>query len=160
MSISPTVSDGTAVEMRAPCAFALASTAECQQDRVKPVGQRSGSLLQDQRRLDLDDTVGPHRRDFAPNSSLPDFFRHNLLAAPRGQDGIRCGRDNRFRRDYTVLRCFLDRQAGKHVLSACDLDQLGYPADAADQRIVPFLEIDPWSWMVRHPAATSVRRRS
>jgi hypothetical protein len=40
MSISPTVSDGTAVEMRAPCAFALASTAECQQDRVKPVGQR------------------------------------------------------------------------------------------------------------------------
>ena len=35
-------------------------------------------------------------------------------------------------------------QLRKHVLAAGDLDQLGHPADAADQRIVPFLEIDPW----------------
>jgi len=41
------------------------------------------------------------------------------------------------RRDDTILCCFLDRQIWKHILAARDLDQLGHPADAADQRIVP-----------------------
>ena len=43
-------------------------------------------------------------------------------------------------------------QLGEHVAAARDLDQLGNPADAGDQRRVPLLEIDA------RPAAT--RRRS
>ena len=46
-----------------------------------------------------------------------------------------------------MIRSFaalLRAQVGQHVLAAGDLDQLGDPADAADQGIVPFLEIDFW----------------
>jgi len=39
-------------------------------------------------------------------------------------------------------RAALCAQMRQHVRAAGNLDQLGYPADAADQRIVPFLEID------------------
>ncbi len=35
-------------------------------------------------------------------------------------------------------------QARQNVLAAGDLDQFGDPADAADQRVIPFLEIDFW----------------
>jgi hypothetical protein len=82
---------------------------------------------------------------------LPDFFRHNLLAAPRGQDGIGCGCDDSFRRDDTILGCFLPRQISKYVLAARDLNQLGHPADTTDRWLVPFLELDPWPQMVRRP---------
>src|SRR5208337_4521186 len=94
--------------------------------------------------------VGAYRRDVTPARSLPDFFRHNLLAAPRGQDGIGCGCDDSFRRDDTILGCGLPRQSSKYVLAARDLNQLRHPADTTDQRLVPFLEIDPWPRMIRH----------
>src|SRR5438046_2551818 len=51
-------------------------------DRIKPIGQRRRSRLQDQRRFDLDDAVVAHRRDFIPAGPLPDTLRHDLLAAP------------------------------------------------------------------------------
>ena len=40
----------------------------------------------------------------------------------------------------------LQAQLRKDVVAAGDLDQFGHPADAADQGIVPFLEIDFWLW--------------
>src|SRR6202022_243669 len=42
------------------------------------------------------------------------------------------------------------RQLFEYVVTACDLNQLGYPTDAADQWIVPFLEVDPRSQRARH----------
>jgi hypothetical protein len=36
----------------------------------------------------------------------------------------------------------------QNVFAAGDLDQFGDPADAADQWIVPFLEIDFWRWQM------------
>ena len=88
-------------------------------------GQAGRSWLQDVGRFHFVNVLVANRGNPRPAGPQTDEILIDLAAAPRGQDGIRCSRDNRFRRDYTVLRCFLDRQVGKHVLSACDLDQLG-----------------------------------
>jgi hypothetical protein len=46
-------------------------------------------------------------------------------------------------REDALLRQRLARQLGETILAAGDLHQLGHPADAGDDRLVPFLEIHP-----------------
>ncbi len=59
---------------------------------------------------------------------------------------------NRRRIDDALLRTLLAAKLGKGIDAAGDLDQLRDPADAADQRIVPFLEIDFWPrWRCERP---------
>ena len=115
-------------------------------DRIQPVGQRRRARLQDQRRLDLDDAVVAHRRDVAPARPLPDPVGHDLLAAPGGEDHVGRGVAHDIGRNDPVLGRLLKPQFWQHVLAAGDLDQFGHPADAGDQGIVPFLEIDFWLW--------------
>src|ERR1700722_16719096 len=62
------------------------------------------------------------------------------------QDHVRCGVAPQIRGDDPVFRGLLKSQVRQDVLAAGDLDQFGNPADAADQGIVPFLEIDFWFW--------------
>ena len=47
------------------------------------------------------------------------------------------------------------RQFGEHVVAAGDADQLGDPADAADRRLVPFLEVDARAATAMRAAAAS-----
>src|SRR5437588_7005406 len=46
-------------------------------------------------------------------------------------------------RNDTVFGSPLFSQFGKHLLATSDLDEFRDPPDAADERIVPFLEINP-----------------
>lgn len=114
-------------------------------DRVQTVGQRRRAGLKDQRRLDLDDAAVAHGRDHAPSGPLRDPFRPHLLAAPRGEDGVGRGGDDGFGRDDAILCFLLAREMRKDILAAGNADQFRHPADATDQRIVPFLEIDFWT---------------
>src|SRR6202022_3508716 len=115
-------------------------------DAIYPVGQRGGTGLQDQRRFDLDDAVVTDSWNLVPARPLSDLVRNDFLAAPRRQNHIRLSSAHEVRRDDPVLRGLLKPQARQDVLAAGYLDQFGAPADAADQGIVPFLEIDFWFW--------------
>src|SRR6202040_4323804 len=46
-------------------------------------------------------------------------------------------------RDNSVFGGLLFSQVGKHILATGDLDEFRDPANAADERIVPLLEINP-----------------
>src|SRR6266581_1096679 len=72
-------------------------------ERVEPVGQRRRSRLQDQRRLDLAQEAGPHRRDRAKTRAASDFGRNEFLAAPRPDDDVGRRRNDFFGRGDTVL---------------------------------------------------------
>src|SRR6202022_2285458 len=115
-------------------------------DAILSAGQRGGPGLQDQRRFDLDDAVVTDSWNLVPARPLSDLVRNDFLAAPRRQDHIRLSGAHEIRRNDPVLRGLLKPHARQDVLAAGDLDQLGDPADAADQGIVPFLEIDFWFW--------------
>ncbi len=79
-----------------------------------------------------------------PAVTLADAGGDNLLAAPGGEDNVGCGLAHRLRYDDAILCGLPVSQLRKNIRAAGDLDQLGDPADAGDQRIVPFLEIDLW----------------
>src|SRR3954452_2345272 len=113
-------------------------------DRVQPVRKRGGTGLQDQRRFDFDDPAVTDSRNFAPTGPISDLVGHDFLAAPRCQDHVRRRIAHQIGRNDPILCSLLKSQVWQHVLSAGDFDQFGNPADAADQRIVPFLEIDLW----------------
>src|ERR1700676_2837443 len=115
-------------------------------DRIQPVGQRGGARLQDQRRFYLNDAVVADRGNLAPSGAASNAVRNDLLAAPRREDHVRCGGADDIGQDDPVLGGLLKPQVRQDVFAAGDLDQFGNPADAADQRFVPFLEIDFWFW--------------
>ncbi len=71
---------------------------------------------------------------------------YDFLAAPGRQDHIGCSVAHGVRGNDPVLGGLLKPQFWQHVFAAGDLDQFGHPADAADERIVPFLEIHFWPW--------------
>ena len=85
-------------------------------NRIQPIGQRRRSGLQDQRRLDLDNAVVAHRRNFVPARPPPDPVRHHLLAAPRRQDHIGRCVAHHVRRDDAVLGGLLKSQASAGCL--------------------------------------------
>src|SRR3984893_11209663 len=123
------------------------------EDCVEAVGQGRRSWLQDERRLDLDDAAIPYCRDRIPAGSLPDLARNDLLAAPRRDNDVGRRSNHVMWRDDTVFSGLLFSQFGKHILATGDLDEFRDPADAADERIVPLLEIN-----LRLPSPANRRR--
>src|ERR1700733_7029013 len=113
-------------------------------DRIEPICQRRRAGLQDQRRFYLDNASVADSRNLAPARPLSDFVGDYFLAAPRRQDHVGCCRAHHIGQDDAVLGGLLRSQLWQDVLAARDLDQFRNPADAADQRIVPFLEIHYW----------------
>jgi hypothetical protein len=115
---------------------------QCSEDCIEAVRQCRGSRLQDQRRFDLDDAVVSNRRDRIPAGSLPNLVGNNLFAAPRGENDVGRSSDHILWQNNTVFGGLLLSQIGKHLLATGDLDELRDPANAADERIVPLLEIN------------------
>ena len=85
----------------------------------------------------------PNGRDCVPAGSLADPVRHDPLAAPGCEDDIRGRSDHGLRGDEAVPGRRSVTKLRKDVLAPGDLDELRDPANPADQRIVPLLEIDP-----------------
>ena len=130
------------------------------EDCVEAVGQGRRSWLQNQRRFDLDDAAIPYCRDRIPAGSLSDLVQNDLLAAPRGDNDVGRRSYHVMWRDDSIFGGLLYSQFGKLILATGDLDEFRDPPDAADERIVPFLEIN---LRLRPPttnAATSPRRAS
>ena len=69
-----------------------------------------------------------------------DFLRPELLAAPRADDDVGRAPHDLVGVDEALPRAAAARQLGKDVDPAGGLDQLRDPADAGDQRLIPFLE--------------------
>ena len=84
-----------------------------------------------------------HRGDLLPSRPRRDALGPELLAAPGCEHHVRFA-------PHDLVGIAMMRSAGrvrsgplgKNVFAAGDLDQLAHPADAADHRLVPFLEID------------------
>src|SRR5260370_10353986 len=119
---------------------------QCCDDRIEPIRQRGRTGLQDQRRFDLDDAVVTDGGDLAPARPFPDLVRHDLFTTPRRQDHIGRSSAHDIRQNGAILRGLLKPQFRQNIFAARNLDQFRDPADAADQGIVPFLEIDFWLW--------------
>src|ERR1700728_10278 len=109
--------------------------------RGKSVGERSRSWLEDERRFDLVQRTAADRRYAVEARSVGDLLGTKLLAAPRSDDDVRLAVYYVLRRYDAVLGRFAGCAVGKNIDAARDLDQLRHPADAADDGIVPFLEI-------------------
>src|SRR6185312_13199684 len=104
-------------------------------------GRRAG--LQDVGGLDLEQLAVPHRAHVLPARTRRNFLGPKLLAAPRADDDVGIApHDLRVIGNDAVLAARLPRQFRKTVVAAGNADQLGDPADRADVRLVPLLEVD------------------
>src|ERR1700730_18421924 len=112
------------------------------EDCVEAVGQGRRSWLQDERRLDLDDAAIPYCRDRIPSGSLSDLVQNDLLAAPRGDNDVGRRSDHVMWREKSFVGGLLFSHFGKHILATADRKECRDPPDGADERIVPFLEIN------------------
>src|SRR5205807_7914963 len=92
--------------------------------------------------LDRVDLARLHRRDPVPARAARDGRRVDGLAAPRREDDLGIPVDHRLRRDDPTVGPRLPAELDEDVTAAGDLDQLGDPADARDERYVPLLEVD------------------
>ena len=101
-------------------------------------GRRTG--LENVGGLHLVDPAVPDRGHVLPSRPRADPFLANRLAAPRADDHIRRPRDDLLAGHDPILRQAGIGQLGEDRLAAGDLDELLGPANAADQRVVPFLE--------------------
>jgi hypothetical protein len=115
---------------------------QCGEDCIEAVGQCRGPWLQDQRRFYLDDAVVPNRRDRLPAGSLPDLVENDLLATPRGENDVWRRSNHVIWRNDTVFGGLLFSQFWERLLATGDLDEFRDPVNPADERIVPFLEIN------------------
>ncbi len=84
-----------------------------------------------------------HGGDRVPTGTRSDLLGPELLAAPGSEDDVRRAAHDFARVGDDAIPAERHRsKLGKAVLAAGDLDQLADPADARDQRLVPFLEVD------------------
>ena len=130
--------------------------------RRKSIGQGSRPRLQDQRRFDLMQRAAADSRYAIKPRPLSDLLGAKLLAAPGADNNIRLASDYFFRRHHTILGRFARGTIGKDVEAAGGLNQLRYPSDAGNHRIVPFLEIDlrpPWQLRRENTRAGNDRRQ-
>src|SRR5262245_17710790 len=97
---------------------------------------------QDIRTIDLVDTARFDRADPLPPGPLPDGLHVHGLAAPRGEDDLGVSSGDLARIHDPVPSRGLVPELREDVAPAGDLDDLGYPADSGDQRVVPLLEVD------------------
>src|SRR5258706_9597555 len=121
--------------------------------RVEAVRERGGAGLQDDRRLHFVQLAVAHRWNVRPTGPRRDLFGPEFLPAPRADDDVRRGADDLGGVGHDAV---LSQGGGgaprKDVAAARDADELAHPADGADLRIIPFLEID--AWMARERCAT------
>ena len=112
-------------------------------DLGEPVGERSRPRLQDDGRLDLVQLAVAHRGNGGPARPRRHRVRAEFLAAPGPEDDVRrAAHDFRGIRDDAVAPERHRREVREAVVAASSLDHLADPADAGDQRRVPFLEVD------------------
>ena len=111
---------------------------------VQPVGQCRRAGLQDQRRFDLVQLTVAHRRHAGPAGACGHPLGSKLLAAPRADDQVGRGGDHLLQvGDDAVAAQRRSRPLWKDVVATGHADQFADPADRADRRLVPFLEIHP-----------------
>jgi hypothetical protein len=115
---------------------------QCGENCIEAIGQCCGSWLQYQRRFDLDDSIVSYRWDRIPPGPLSDFIRNDLLATPRGENDVWRRSNHVIWRNDTVFGGLLFSQFGERLLATGDLDEFRDPVNPADERIVPFLEIN------------------
>jgi hypothetical protein len=110
--------------------------------RIEPVEQRGRAGLEDDRRLDFLDFAIAHRGNGIPTGSRGNLVGSEFLAAPGTEDDVRRAAHDfeRIGEDSVATERPI-RHFREHVVAARDADQLRDPADAAEQRLVPFLEI-------------------
>src|SRR2546423_7899322 len=90
----------------------------------------------------------------APSRAFAYALRPELLAAPGRDDDVRRALDNRARLHDAAARRLRARALREYILAAGDFDQLAHPADGADLRLVPLLEVDARpAWQARRCAA-------
>src|SRR5580698_525702 len=104
--------------------------------------QGCGPGLQDARGGNLVDVAITDCGDALPAGPRANLFFFNLFAAPRSEDCVGVACDHCRRIDHAILRFACAAQRGKDRVAAGKLDQLLYPLNAADERIVPLLEVD------------------
>ena len=121
-----------------PCAHAANSRCSCSSPSVSAAGP--GCRMSH----DLISCSSPrgHRRHVLPAGARGHVGAAKLLAAPAAHDevGRAARRFGRVVHD-AILAARMQAQLGEHVDAAGDGHQLRHPADGADHRVVPFLEV-------------------
>src|SRR5258705_13711815 len=98
--------------------------------------------LQNVRASNFMDAPGTNRRQFVPAGPRGDGRCRHRLAAPRGKDDFWIGAANLLWGHDASGRGPLRPQSGKDVIAPGALDQVTYPRDAGNERVVTFLEIN------------------
>src|SRR5258707_6830140 len=84
-----------------------------------------------------------HCRHRIPPDSGCHLIRPETLAAPGAENDVRGATYDLTRvAEDAILGQSTNRALGKHVVAAGNADQLADPANAGDERLVPFFEVD------------------
>jgi len=106
------------------------------------LGQRRWARLQDVSGLDLVDVAVANGRHITPPVALRDLLRLHRFATPRRDDHIRPTANHVFCTDDALFAEFGVAQLGEDRIAAGDVDEFFDPANARDQRVVPFFKED------------------
>src|SRR3989344_7443178 len=110
----------------------------------QPVAERGRAGLQNVRRFYFVNMPVSQRRNTFPARSLRHLRRLEFFAAPGADNDIGLAAHHLLRVvDHAVAGEWRTRKFREAIHAAGNLNQFLYPTDAADEWIVPFLEIDP-----------------
>src|SRR6185312_5973236 len=111
---------------------------------IQAVAERRRTRLQDERRFDLVQLAVANRGNGLPPGPSRHSLRAKPLAAPGTEHDIRSAAHDLAGVAQDAVLAERTRGAlGKDIVAAGDADQFTDPADAADERLVPFLEVHP-----------------
>src|SRR5215475_16133341 len=105
---------------------------------LHPLRERRRPGLEDDRALDLVELVVDHRAHPGPAGPAPDLLRLRLAPAPARHHTLRVPAGNLLGREDAALRALARPALDADVQAPHQLHQLAAPADAADQRFMPF----------------------
>ena len=77
-----------------------------------------------------------------PAGALADLIEVYFFAAPTGDDDVGGAAEDFFGGDDAVGGAGLVAQFGENIFAAGGFDEFANPADAADERIIPFFKVD------------------
>src|ERR1700730_2688132 len=107
-------------------------------------GKDPGARLENICRLNRINLFVTQRGNRRPTGPPGNFSELHGLSTPADKDDLRVRPADGRRFDSPVAGS-LGIGSSKYILSAHQVDRLADPSDAADQRFVPFFEIDPRS---------------